>query len=74
MGTVYNQEPRRTYLKEGQVINFANMISNISKESKITYIEALETYKALALINDYDTKDEQIAGIAEILDGIKDSL
>ena len=72
MGTVYNQEPRRTFLKEEQVIDFANMISNIAKESKITYLEALETFKALALINDYDAKDEQIAGIAEILEGIKD--
>ena len=72
MGTVYNQEPRRTFLKEDQVIAFADMISNIAKESKITYLEALETFKALALINDYDTKDEQIAGVAEILEGIKD--
>lgn len=72
MGTVYKQEPRRKFLEEEQVIAFADMISNISEESKITYIEALETYKALALINDYDAKDEQIAGIAEILASIKD--
>ena len=72
MGTVYKQEPRRKFLEEEHVIAFADMISNISEESKITYIEALETYKALALINDYDAKDEQIAGIAEILASIKD--
>ena len=67
MGTVFNQLPRMDNLSNDRIINLAKDISKIAKEAGITYIEALETYKTVALISDYDTKDEQIAGIAELL-------
>lgn len=67
MGTIDNQSPRMSHLKKGRVISFADEITEIAKESNISYMEALETFKALALIDDYDIKDEQIAGLAEIL-------
>lgn len=70
MGTIKNQLPRMDHLKKERVISFADTISEIAKKSDITYIEALETFKTLALISDYDAKDEQIAGLAEILEGI----
>lgn len=68
MGTIYNQSPRRDLLKEDQVITFANMIAIIAEKSKISYLEALETYRVFALINDYDAKDEQISGLAQIIE------
>lgn len=71
MGTVHSQPARMQSLEEGRVIAFADSISKIAKESNITYLEALETFKTLALINDYDAKDEQISGIADILERIK---
>lgn len=67
MGTIDSQLPRKDHLKKGRVISFADQITEIAKESNISYMEALETFKTLALIDDYDTKDEQIAGLAEIL-------
>lgn len=66
MGTLSHQAPRGDYLKKEDITGTACEIKQISTELKITYMEALETYKALALINGYDTKDEQLAGFGDL--------
>lgn len=71
MGTIFNQEPR--FLEDGRGYIFANackiveMAKKISKENKITYMEALESIKLGYAIIDDDTKDEQLSGFAELL-------
>lgn len=67
MGTLKNQLPRMEHLKDDRVICFADRLKYIALQSDITYLEALETFKSLALIDDYDTKDEQLSGIADTL-------
>lgn len=71
MGTVNNQLPRMELLKDSRVSVFADRISEVAKDCDITYMEALETFKTLALIDDYDTKDEQIAGMYEMISAKK---
>ena len=70
MGTVFNQEPR--FLEDGRGYIFANacqvveMAKKISKDNKITYMEALESIKlGYSIMND-DIKDEQIQCMAEL--------
>jgi hypothetical protein len=66
MGTLSHQVPRTTFLDKGRVEAFARKIKEIAKETDITYKEALETYKTVALIDDYDIKDEQLAGFGDL--------
>lgn len=71
MGTVFNQEPRfskenRNYI-EFYADELVSIIKKISKENKITFMEALESVKLAYAINNDDIKDEQIQGIAELL-------
>lgn len=85
MGTVFNQEPRFCEDRRGYIYynacKIAEMTKKISKDNKITYMEALESIKLGYAIIDDDVKDEQIQGIAELfrdlvwtIQGLKDEL
>ncbi|MDB1687490.1 hypothetical protein [Enterococcus casseliflavus] len=70
MGTLFDQQPRRDYLSVDRVISFGEDMQEIAKELNISLSEAVELYLAVAKINDYDTKDEQLSGFGEILQSL----
>lgn len=70
MGTLFNQQPRRDHLSVEGVISFGKDMQIIAEELNISTSEALELYLAIAKINDYDTKDEQLSGFGDILQSL----
>ncbi|MHA3067306.1 hypothetical protein [Lacticaseibacillus saniviri] len=68
MATLKNQPPRQDNLTHVALMALANEVKLLARDAGITYMEALETYNALAKINDYDARDEQLAGFAKILE------
>lgn len=74
MGTIHDQAARMSHLKEDRIIMFSDKIFRIAEESKISYMEALETFKLVALIDQYDAGDEQISGAAELVERLCEAL
>ena len=74
MGTLQNQPPREDKLTDGRIINLGMNILNISNQLGISFDEALNLYLAAAKINDYDAKDEQLAGYAELIQDLINSI
>lgn len=70
MGTLFNQIPRQDRLEKGRIIAIGKEVKEIGKELRIPFDEALNLYLAVAKINDYDTKDEQLAGFGELLQSL----
>lgn len=67
MGTLINQLPRMERLDESRIISIGETVKTIAKELDISFKDALNLYMAVAKIDDYDTKDEQLAGLGELL-------
>ena len=67
MGTLFEQKPRETYLSCEAIVAKGEMVKEIANKLHISFSEALELYLAVAKINDYDVKDEQLAGFGDIL-------
>ncbi len=67
MGTLNNQLPRVERLKKERVETVGEEIKNISEKLDISFNDALNLYLAVAKIDDYDTKDERLAGFGELL-------
>ncbi len=74
MGTLFDQEKRVTFLTQEAVVSRGNLIKAIAKELGISFSEAIELYLAVAKINDYDTKDEQLAGFGELLKELTEAI
>lgn len=67
MGTLFNQIPRQERLGTSRVVAVGREVEEIAKELGITFNEAITLYLAVAKIDDYDTKDEQLAGLGELV-------
>lgn len=74
MGTLYDQMPREQRLNKERVEGVGEKIKSISESLKISFSDALNLYLAVAKIDDYDTKDEQLSGFGELLDNLIDAL
>jgi len=66
MGTLFNQPRREDRISEERVIAMGIEIKNVADELDISYQDAINLYLAVAKIDDYDTKDEQLAGLGEL--------
>lgn len=67
MGTLFDQKPRGNYLTKEVFISKGQLIKEVAKELGINFSEAIELYLAVASINDYDIKDEQLMGFGNLL-------
>jgi cytidylate kinase len=74
MGTLFNQEPRSTFLKQEMIISRGKMFKEVARELEISFSEAIELYLAVAKINDYDIKDEQLAGFGDLINDLKEAI
>ncbi|MHA3066600.1 hypothetical protein [Lacticaseibacillus saniviri] len=70
MGTLQNQKPRFDFITEDVAAAFSAEIENIAKTVGISHADALADFLALAKIDDYDRKDEQLAGFGKLLDAL----
>jgi len=66
MGTLFEQRPREKRLNDDRIISVGISVKNIADELDIPFQDALNLYLAVAKIDDYDAKDEQLAGIGEL--------
>ena len=74
MGTLFSQRARQSGLTKNKLISEGEKIKEVSNELSISFKEGVELYLAKAKIDDYDAKDEQLAGFGEILRKINKSL
>ncbi|OXB95136.1 MULTISPECIES: hypothetical protein [Bacillus] len=65
MGTLFNQRPR--YEHEEYAIKHIDTIIRISKEKGITIEETIMCLKYSMAVNNWDCKDEQLAGFGKLL-------
>lgn len=73
MGTLFNQKPRMDRLTDNRIISIGKNIKDISKKLEISFNDALNLYLTVAKIDDYDTKDEQLASLGELLKDYRNS-
>jgi len=74
MGTLKNQDPRQDNLTTDVLLGHGNKIKKVAEKLDISFNEALNLYQVVAKINDYDVKDEQLAGFGEILEDTNASI
>lgn len=74
MGTLHQQLPRMQRLEWERIESIGEEIKVISERLKISFADALNLYLAVAKIDDYDTKDEQLSGFGKLLDQLIDTL
>lgn len=67
MGTLFNQQPRTEHITHERTIRIGKEIKEIAKELEISFTEALNLYMSIMKSDDYDIKDEQLAGFGELL-------
>ncbi|MFW6030505.1 MAG: hypothetical protein ACOCRO_09685 [Halanaerobiales bacterium] len=72
MGTIKEQRPRIENLTKAKLLSQGETLKEIAKKLDITFSEAVDLFLAVAKVNDYDAKDEQIAGLAEIIEDFMD--
>lgn len=66
MGTLFNQRPRMEYFHSFGV-NFINTVKNLAEKNDLTIEETCRILELTMKIDDYDRKDEQLAGIGELI-------
>lgn len=66
MGTLFEQPERLRGLSIERVVSRGFEIKRISDELNISFNEAIDLYLAIAKIDDYEVKDEQLAGFGEL--------
>lgn len=74
MGTLFDQEPRQKRLEKEKVEYVGEQIKAISKSLEITFSDALNLYLAVAKIDDYDSKDEQLSDFGKLFEQLIDTL
>lgn len=74
MGTLGNQEPRATFLTQEMIVSKGKLIKAIAKELGVSFSEAIELYIAVAKVNNYDVKDEQLAGFGDLIKDLTDAI
>ncbi len=66
MGTLFNQQPRMEYFHSFGV-NFINTVKDLAEKNNLTIEETCRILELTMKIDDYDRKDEQLAGIGELI-------
>lgn len=74
MGTLFQQLDRLEKLRVLRVENVGRDIKTIAEELEISFDEALKLFEAVAKIDDYNSKDEQLAGFGKLLKDLIDAL
>lgn len=75
MGTLFNQQPRKSFVvEESDCDFFLSSVVRLSQKFKMTTAEILEAYKILEMerknnlfVWDGDAFDEQLAGFGELI-------
>lgn len=74
MGTLFNQRPRQDRLESSRVVAIGREVKEIANELDITFNDALKLYLAVAKVDDYDTKDEQLAGLGKLVQELVENI
>lgn len=74
MGTLFDQKPRESYLSKEVITSKGELIKEVAEELEISFGEAIELYLAVAKVNDYDVKDEQLAGFGDLINYLTDAI
>jgi len=69
-----NQLARKERLEKEKIEHIGEQIKAISKNLEISFDDALNLYLAVAKLDDYDSKDEQLAGFGKLLEQLIDVL
>lgn len=67
MGTLTNQTPRADRLTSSRVVSIGMNVRDVSRVLEISFKDALDLCSFIAQMDEYDTKDEQLAGLGELL-------
>lgn len=66
MGTLFKQEPRMEYFFD-YAVKHLDTVKNLAKEHNLTIEETCRILELSMKIDDYDRKDEQLAGFGNLM-------
>ncbi len=66
MGTLFNQRPRMEYFHSFGV-SFIDTVKNLAEKNNLTIEETCRILELTMKIDDYDRKDEQLAGVGKLI-------
>ena len=66
MGTLFNQSPRMEYFNH-YAVGFLERVKDLATEHNLTIEETCRILELAMKIDDYDRKDEKLAGFGELL-------
>ncbi len=73
MGTLFNQQPRMEYF-HSYGVKFIGTVKELAKKNNLTIEETCRILELTMKIDDYDRKDEQLAGIGELIKEMNDQI
>lgn len=73
MGTLFDQQPRMEYFHSFGV-NFINTVKDLAEKNNLTIEETCRILELTMKIDDYDRKDEQLAGIGKLISEMNEQI
>lgn len=68
MGTLLKQEPRMSVSTKDRLYSTGKEIKKLSEKLEISFKDAAKVYEIEMVKEDFDAKDEQLAGFAKRID------
>ncbi|RXZ05357.1 hypothetical protein BACERE00183_00097 [Bacillus cereus] len=66
MGTLFNQQPRMEYF-HSYGVKFIGTVKELAEKNNLTIEETCRILELTMKIDDYDRKDEQLAGFGDLM-------
>jgi len=73
MGTLFNQTPRKDYF-ENDAVKFLDTVKTLARDHGLTVEETCRILELSMKIDDYDRKDEQLAGLGRLIKDLIDEI
>lgn len=73
MGTLFNQTPRKDYFDNDNV-KFLDTVKTLARDHGLTVEETCRILELSMKIDDYDRKDEQLAGVGRLIKDLIDEI
>ncbi len=73
MGTLFNQIPRKHYF-DNDAVKFLDTVKTLARDHGLTVEETCRILELSMKIDDYDRKDEQLAGLGRLIKDLIDEI
>lgn len=73
MGTLFNQIPRKDYF-DNDAVKFLDTVKTLARDHGLTVEETCRILELSMEIDDYDRKDEQLAGLGRLIKDLIDEI